>query len=79
MSRYDACEAVAEMHWALMVEIEVLEELLVDARQHAETDDGLAVLAAELGEALRLRRRALRGNRGAAGAQGGAERRTACD
>jgi hypothetical protein len=74
MSAREGVQLAAEMHWALMVEIEALEELLLDARRHADCDDRLAVLTTELGEALRMRRRALRGNRRAV-AQADAVRR----
>ena len=66
MSGCEPGRAVAETHWALMAEIETLEELLADARLHAEADDGLAALGDLLGEALGRRQRALRGNRRAA-------------
>ena len=63
MSGCEQGRTVAETHWALMAEIETLEELLADARLHAEADDGLAALGGLLGEALGRRQRALRGNR----------------
>ncbi len=60
MERRAGDDFVAEMHWGLMTDIEALEELLADARQLGEDDDTLALQAASLRQALRLRRRALR-------------------
>jgi hypothetical protein len=60
MERSANDDAVAEMHWGLMTEIEALEELIADARQLGEDDDALALHANSLSQALRQRRRALR-------------------
>lgn len=60
MERTAGENAVAEMHWGLMTEIEALEELLADARQLGEDDDALALQANSLRQVLCLRRRALR-------------------
>ncbi len=67
MERTAGGDAVAEMHWGLMAEIEALEELLADTRQLGEDDDALALHANSLRQALYQRRRALRAGPGAVG------------
>jgi hypothetical protein len=47
-------------HWALLTEIEMLEELLRECLHSASEDDAEAVQAIALSRALALRRQALR-------------------